>query len=289
MDILKALDLNSSAASYLLPRETVNGVIRDYTDTLPYFYNAVNKVPWASPTYYIKKKLTMPTASWGTDGGPLPAATHATFGEAFKSMRYLYTRGEVTGPMQAAAGSLFNALAGDIQDHQKAIVKKLSQDLIDGDGAANDITGILYQITDDPDMSGGTNANEVITASGALTLAKLDEWIDDSDGATAILTSKPVRRKLNSLLQAQQVFNDRVEVAAGFRVASYQGLPIFTTTEWEENKLLLWDRSEANLLVHKDFFYEDLAKTKDSFDYFIGGYFGFSLEGSATLVQGFTL
>jgi hypothetical protein len=43
------------------------------------------------------------------------------------------------------------------------------------------------------------------------------------------------------------------------------------------------------VLVHKDFFYEDLAKTKDSFDYFIGGYFGFSLEGSATLVQGFTL
>jgi HK97 family phage major capsid protein len=291
MDIRKALDLSSSAAAYLLPKQTVDGAIRDYASKVPAMYNAVNKRPWATQTYYIKKKLTLPSASWSTDGGPLPAATQSTFGEAFKTVKYLYTRGEVTGPMIAAAGSVFDALAMDIEDHQQAIVEKLSSDIIVANGAANDITGILYQITDDTTMSGGQTVNKVMDAGGgALTLARLDEAIDEAVGATAIIASRPVRRKINSLLQAQQRYLDAGEVAAGFRVASYDGLPILTDPQWQDNtKVLIFDRNRANLLVHQDFNYEELAKTKDSVDYFIKGYFGFSLEGSALLLRNFTI
>jgi hypothetical protein len=258
-------------------------------------YNAVNKRPWATQTYYIKKKLTLPSASWSTDGGPLPAATTSTFGEAFKTVKYLYTRGEVTGPMQAAAGSVFDALAMDIEDHMTAIVQKLSSDIIVANGAANDITGILYQITDDTSMSGGTTVNATfdvgtVGTPAPLTLAALDEAIDLAEGATAMIASKPVRRKINSFLQAQQRFLAPADVNAGFRVLAYDDLPIFTDPQWQDNtKILIFDRNRANLLVHHDFEYEELAKTKDSVDYFIKGYFGFSLEGSAVLVRYFTI
>jgi hypothetical protein len=193
--------------------------------------------------------------------------------------------------MIAAAGSVFDALAMDIEDHQQAIVEKLSSDIIVANGAANDITGILYQITDDTTMSGGQTVNKVMDAGGgALTLARLDEAIDEAVGATAIIASRPVRRKINSLLQAQQRYLDAGEVAAGFRVASYDGLPILTDPQWQDNtKVLIFDRNRANLLVHQDFNYEELAKTKDSVDYFIKGYFGFSLEGSALLLRNFTI
>jgi len=291
VDILKALDLSSSAATVLLPSETVDGAIRDFASVQPAMYNAVNKRPWASQTYYIKKKLTLPSASWSTDGGPLPAATNSTFGEAFKTVKYLYTRGEVTGPMIAAAGSVFDALAMDIEDHESAIVQKLSSDIVVANGAANDITGILYQIETDTTMAGPNTPSAVYDGGGGvLTLAMLDEAIDQTEGATAIVATKPVRRKINSMLQAQQRFLNQEEIQAGFRVASYDGLPIFTDPQWQDNtRILIFDRNKANLLVHQDFTYEELAKTKDSVDYFIKGYFGFSLEGSAVLMRNFTL
>lgn len=286
MDIRKALDLSSSAAAYLIP-EVIDGAIRDFASKEPTLYNAVRHVPWATNTYFIRKRLSLPGASWSTDGGPLPAATQSEYGRASKSMKYLYTRGEVTGPMQAAAGSLFDALASEVEAHSRAMIEKLSTDLATANGGSNDITGILYQITDDTTMGD----QSVVTKSGTLTLAMIDEAIDAVNGdPDTILTSKPVRRKINSLLQAQQQFVNVEEIQAGFRVISYDGLPILTDAHWSDNaKILIFDRDQAKLLVHKDLTYEELAKTKDSTDFMIKGYFGFALEGSAVLLQGFTL
>ena len=92
MEIRKALDLASSAAAYLIP-EVVDGAISDFAAKVPTLYNAVQKRAWATQTYFIKKRLTLPGASWSTDGGPLPAATQSTYGQISKNMKYLYTRG----------------------------------------------------------------------------------------------------------------------------------------------------------------------------------------------------
>ncbi len=286
MDIRKALDLSSSAAAYLIP-EVIDGAIRDFASKEPTLYNAVRHVPWATNTYFIRKRISLPGASWSTDGGPLPAATQSEYARASKSMKYLYTRGEVTGPMQEAAGSLFDALASEVEAHTQAMVEKLSTDIATANGGSNDITGILYQITTDTTMGD----QSVVNKTGTLTLAMIDEAIDAVYGnPNTILTSKPVRRKINSLLSAQQVFQNGTEIAAGFRVSTYDDLPILTDAHWTDDaKILIFDRNQARLLVHKDFTYEELAKTKDSTDFMIKGYFGFALEGSAVLLQGFTL
>ena len=286
MDIRKALDLSSTAAAYLIP-EVIDGAIRDFASKEPTLYNAVRHVPWATNTYFIRKRISLPGASWSTDGGPLPAATQSEFGRASKSMKYLYSRGEVTGPMQQAAGSLFDALASEVEAHSRAMIEKLSTDLATANGGSNDITGILYQITDDTSMGD----QSVLNKTGALTLAMIDEAIDAVFGdPDTMVTSKPVRRKINSLLQAQQQFVNTTEIRAGFRVLSYDDLPIVTDAHWSDNaKILIFDRDQAKLLVHKDLTYEELAKTKDSTDFMIKGYFGFALEGSAVLLQGFTI
>jgi hypothetical protein len=203
-------------------------------------------------------------------------------------MKYLYTRGEVTGPMQAAAGSLFDALATEVEAHTRAMIEKLSTDIATANGGSNDITGILYQITDDTTMG---DQSVYDGAAGVLSLAMIDAAIDQVNGdPDTILTSKPVRRKINSLLQAQQQFVNSTEIRAGFRVVSYDDLPILTDAHWQDNtKLLIFDRDQARLLVHKDLTYEELAKTKDSTDFMIKGYFGFALEGSAVLLNNFTI
>lgn len=303
MDIKKALDLSSSASAYLFP-QVVDGAIRDFASSQPVLYNLVNKRPWATNMYYIQKKITLPTAVWSTDGGPLPSATHSEFApKVGRPMSYLYTRGEVTGPMIAAAGSVFDALAMDIEDHQQAIVQQLSTDLVTGDGANGGIQGVLYQITDDSvfyTQNGGASPAIVDAAGAYLSLNLMDKAIDAAKrssgrvlpgaGATTIVTTAPVKRMINSLLQAQQQFVNVTEVAAGFRVMTYDGLPIIEEGIWQDDDtILFFDANKADLLVHKDWTYEELAKTRDSVDYFITGYFGFALNGAASILKNFTI
>lgn len=289
MTIRKALDI-AAAGSYLIP-EVVDGAIRDYASLQPVLYNVVSKVPWATNTYFIRRRDALPTASWSTDGGSLPSATQSTYGKVSKTVAYLYTRGEVTGPMQRAAGSLFNALAMEVEAHSQALVEKLSTDLATATGGSNDIQGVIHQIDTSDTMNWGSTGSGVVDKSAtALSLAMIDEAIDTARGQVdLIITSRAVRRKINALLQAQQQFVNTVEVAAGFRVLTYDGLPIVTDLHWETTTDILFiRRSDAKLLVHQDWTYEELAKTKDSTDFMIKGYFGFALEGRPVHLKSFT-
>jgi hypothetical protein len=182
------------------------------------------------------------------------------------------------------------------------MVEQLSTDIVTGDGSDNEFYGILYQIETDSKMyTAAGGAGQVVDAGGDyLSLAWIDEAIDASaqasgtgvanPGATAIVTTPTVRRAINALLREQQRFNDTVEVAGGFRVTSYDGLPLLVDNHWQTNsKILFFDATKAELLVHKNFTYEQLAKTRDSVDFFITGYFGFALNGAASELTNFVL
>lgn len=290
MTIRKALDL-ASTGSYLIP-EVVDNAIRDYATKEPVLANIVARVPWATNTYFIRRRDALPTAAWSTDGGAIPAASQSTYAKVSKTVAYLYTRGEVTGPMQRAAGSLYNALSLEVEAHSRALIEQLSTDIATATGGSNDITGILHQIDTDDSMNWGSTGTGVVSGGAAtLSLAKIDEAIDAARGEVDLMiTSRAVRRKINALLQAQQQFVDRTEVAAGFRVLTYDGLPIVTDLHWETNTDILFiRRADAKLLVHQDFTFEELAKTKDSTDFMIKGYFGFALEGRPVHLNNFTL
>lgn len=283
--ILRALNMTTGA--YLIP-EVIDNAIRDYGAKEPVLYNAVTHVPWATPTYFIRKRTSVPTASWSTDGASLPAASDQGFGKVSKTVKYIYTHGEVTGPEIAAARSEFDVLAMDIEIHTRELVRKLSTDLATATGASDSIQGILNQIDTDASMNAGGGVLDASAA--ALTLAKIDEAIDLAQGdVDLIVTSRQVRRKINSLLQAQQRFNDTTEVAAGFRVPTYDGLPIVTDLGWETSgDLLLIRRADAKLLVHQDLTFEQMAKVKDATEYFIKAYMGFALEGRPVHLKNFT-
>lgn len=297
-EIQKALDLASSAAAYFVP-ELIDGGLRDFAAKVPSLYNAVNKRPWATNTYFIRKRLSLPGAAWSTDGGPLPSATQSTYGRTFKTMKYLYTRGEVTGPMIAAAGTYFDALGSEVEAHQQAMVERLSTDIATADGGSEDLTGMLYQITDDSSIytaSGGAGA-VVDHSAAALTLNALDKAIDAASDigmgggrVNTIVATRPVARMIKSLLTAQVQYVAEQELAAGFRVNTYDGIAIVQDNHWQDNtKILFFDRSKATVLVHKDFTYEELAKTRDSVDFMIKWYGGFILEGAASLLTNFTI
>lgn len=64
-----------------------------------------------------------------------------------------------------------------------------------------------------------------------ITLAKMDEFIDLNIGNPRMLvTSRTGRRKINALLQSTQRYVDRTEIAGGFRVITYNDIPIVACT-----------------------------------------------------------
>jgi len=288
-DIERALSaLAAGSGQYLIP-EVVDPVIRDYVSKATPLLGLVTRVQWPTQTYYIRKRTALPDAAFAADGGSLPTASQSTYAKVAKNVKFLYTRGEVTGPLIAASGGVVNALQEEIRIHSQVIAERLTTALIHGDGtgdSSNELIGALSQVnTSAPGDEGGTT-----TASGALTLAMIDKAIDDTKGEGDVLvTSMAVRRKINALLQAQQRFVDRVEVGAGFRVLSYDGLPIVTDMHMTTDEILVARRSDMKLIVNQDFTFEPLAKTKDSEDFFIKGYFGFALEGRPVRLKGFSI
>lgn len=174
-----------------------------------------------------------PDSGWlaDTDAVPEAAGTYAQVSFAYKTLAY---RGRVTRALQAKGRSYGDILAGEIAGRASDWSAKFEDGLVTGNVAAvaNQFDGLitLAQATASQIVIQTTNV-----AGDALTLEKLDETIDKVKGAgnrndLVILASFKGKRLLNAALQAQQQFNDIVEVGAGFRVRSYDGIPMVTTT-----------------------------------------------------------
>jgi hypothetical protein len=286
--------LTASTGNYLVPT-VVDPVVRDYIQKATPILNLVTRVSWPTQTYYIRKRTALPTATWSADGGSLPTATMSQYTMVAKPVKFLYTRGEVTGPLIAASGGVVNALQTEIQIHSAEIAEKLATDIISADGSpAEEIEGMLTQIPATAVTAASTEGGTLDVSARnpkVLTLAMLDEALDmTKNEADVILCSPAVKRKISALLQSQQRFNDTTVIGGGFRVKTYDGVAIVSDAHWNDDTQIIFYRvRDAKLLVNQDFTYEPLAKTKDSEDFFIKAYVGFALEGRPVLLKGFTL
>lgn len=183
---------------------------------------------------FINRRTPGAAAGWVADTDAVAEAT-GTYAQASFLYRTLATRGRVTRGLQAKGRSYGDILAGEIAGRVGDWSETYEEALVIGDTAlnANQFNGLitLTQITASQIVLQTTNI-----AGDVLTLEKLDEAIDKVKGASirsdlVIYASFKGRRLLNGLLQAQQQFNDMTEIGAGFRVRTYDGIPLITTTE----------------------------------------------------------
>jgi hypothetical protein len=194
--------------------------------------------------------------------------------------------------MAKAVGSVLDALADEVSAHAEGMYEKLSTDLVTATGSTNDIEGVIHQIDTDADFNAGGGELDVSGESDpSLSLDMLDRAIDLTKGtADIILVNEVVRRRINGLLRSAQRFNDTVEIQAGFRVRSYDGIPMVSVPQWSsDTDILLVRRADAKVLIHQDVTFEELAKVKDSTDFMLKAYVGFALEGRPVHLTGFDL
>ena len=190
-----------------------------------------------------------PANVWVNDTVGLTETT-GTYAQATYNYQTLATRGRVTRKIRATGRSYIDVLAEEMVHKLDDFNNTLEQGLFIGDTAAvaGQIDGMLTQINA---VAGQVVAQTTVAAGDALTLAKLDETIDAVKGAggrsdLVIYASFQGARKLNAALQAQQQFMNETEIAAGFRVRTYDGIPIVVSTGMPDD--LTWDGANVTAL-----------------------------------------
>jgi len=186
---------------------------------------------------------------WVSDTAGLTESTGG-YTQATFNYQTLATRGRVTRKIRATGRSYIDVLAEEMTHKMDDFIGALESAMFIGDSGAvaAQVDGMLTQINA---VAGQVVAQTSVVGGDSLTLAKLDETIDSVKGAGSrsdivIYASFQGARKLNAALQADQQFNDVTEIAAGFRVRTYDGIPIVVSTGMPDD--LTWDGTNVTAL-----------------------------------------
>ncbi len=196
--------------------------------------------------------------------------------------RTILARGRVTRFAKDAGASLNDLVSEEIEARSRAFRDMEESAMFYGDNTVNSLQpdGLDLLVTGSQRVSAG------VTPGGTdLTLAMVDQTMDAAIGAPDMICgSKTGRRTINALLQAQQWFVDTIEVKGGFRVLSYDDVPIFASTNIPDNfyfdgtnilgstgdtsQLFVVDTNEFWVGYLNDVTITPLAKTSSQFDTF---------------------
>lgn len=225
--------LTVSGAGAVLMQTNINRVVQQIhlrelgvSSTLP-------RKPGSGSSAFENSRAPGTAADWVSDTASISEGTGSYTQKEFP-FKTLLIRGKVTRKLQARGRSYGDVLAGEISGSAGDWSSAYEDGCVTGNIAADadQFDGLIT-------LTQATSSQIVLqtttTTGDALTLEKLDETIDRVKGAGTrsdllIYASFKGRRLLNAALQAQQQFNDMVEINGGFRVRTYDSIPIVTTT-----------------------------------------------------------
>jgi len=197
----------------------------------------LKRVEGSGAAYYVNRRTSAAiSAAFKADTDSLDEST-GTYAQTSFAYKTLGVQIKVTRKSQAIGRTYSDILAEEVEFKLQEFKDKEDNAILWGQVTTNSpISGIGAAVQFD-----GLNAlcpsGQIIVvttavAGGDLTLALLDEAIDRVREASPdmIITSRAGARKINALLQAQQRFVDRIEVKGGFKLASYNDIPIYKST-----------------------------------------------------------
>ncbi len=198
---------------------------------------------------YINRRDAATGGDWVADTASVSDQT-GTYNQVSFPYRTLVTRGKITRKLQATGRTYADILALEMGAKAEDFANSLEAGLLVGDtagsitgvGANANITNGFLTLIQSANSFGADQlvSNTGTTSNAALSLSKLDEAIDKVKGSSqrgdlAIVGSFAGIRQVNSALQAQQRFNDVTEIAGGFRVRTYDGIPLVVSTAMPNN------------------------------------------------------
>jgi hypothetical protein len=266
-EVRKALD--QSAVSGVLTVEEIDTVIADLIEIRNPLRQNLMRQGGSGENWNVTRRTDRGAGAFVNDTETLSDdnATYTRTAFPYKTPAF---QGKVTRRAQAVGRTFGDLLMEEIENGMQ-VIKDLEEDtLVNGSisGNAKQFDGLKVLLD--------AQAGQTLDLSGAeLTLDAMDEGIDLVLGnADMILTSKRTARELNALLQTKQRFNETVEVEGGFRLKSYDGIPIFTsnfvsiTESTNQSRVYILDSSEVFVGELTPLSFVNLAKTSSQFDAF---------------------
>jgi hypothetical protein len=186
---------------------------------------------------------------WVDDAAGAVVDETGTYTQESFTFRTLATRGKVSRKLQATGKSYADVLSLEMSAKAEDFANQLEFGLIQGDTAgkvsggsanANICNGFITLIQNVGTLDQVVSNAGATTANASVVLSKLDQAIDLVKGSAqrgdlVIVGSFAGIRSVNDALQGQQRFNDVTEIAAGFRVRTYDGIPLVVSTEVPNN------------------------------------------------------
>lgn len=194
---------------------------------------ALRRPPGTGDAWRVNRRTPGTGPSFVADNGSISEVA-GSYAQGSFTYRTLGARGRVTRKIQATGASFGDVVAGEMVGMTEDFSAVLESACFTGSNAAdaNSFDGLitLAQATSSQIILQTTNI-----AGDALTLDKLDETIDAVKGGSnpsdlVIFCSRKGSRLLNGLLQANQQLVGSGEIAGGFRVRTYDGVPIVKST-----------------------------------------------------------
>lgn len=244
--------VNVSTAGTTLVQNYVNKIIQQITVREFGALGTLDRKPGSGSQAIINRRAGASMANtWVADTASLTDAT-GSYTQATFTYRTLATRGKVSRKMRAIGRSYVDVLADEMTYKLDDFNNQLESALFVGDsgasGMSKQIDGMLTTMNA---VSGQVVAQTSAVAGDSLTLAKLDATIDAVKGSAGrsdlvIYGSYQGIRKLNAALQSQQRFMNETEISAGFRVRTYDGIPMVVSTGMPDD--MTWSGSDISAL-----------------------------------------
>jgi len=244
--------INVSGAGSILVQNFTNRIIQQLVLREQGAGATLQRKPGSGSQAVVNRRAgsTMTAANvWVADTDSLTEST-GTHTQATFTYQTLATRGKITRKMRAIGRSYVDLLADEMVQKADDWNESLESALFIGDSAAisDQIDGLLTLTNA---VSGQVVAQTSAPAGDSLSLSKLDETIDTVKGAgnrsdLVIYCSFKGGRKINAALDSRQRFVNMVEIAAGFRVRDYDGVPVVVSTGMPDD--LTWSGTAITAL-----------------------------------------
>jgi hypothetical protein len=232
--------LTAAGASAFLPK-IIDPLLLEYQRRYSPLVRALPMVKWDSDVYYWNQRNVVANGGFVADGGAVPVS-NSTYVQSSFQIKHLQVVGAVTGYSQEVTRQVI----GDLRQSEiEGSIRGLYWDVETGinwgnsastlNGARPQFDGLDTQVA----TFSGAGQNSLDKGGNTLTTAFLDELIDMVESNAAmpvfdstwmIVCSPTAVSKIAQLLQNQQRFNDKVEIAPGLIVDTYRNIPLVKTT-----------------------------------------------------------
>lgn len=238
-ELRKALNieraLTSSGAGAILVQPEVDTIIANLVDYRNPLRQNVPRKPGSGQSWLLNRRSApgTTTSQWAADTTE-PVNDDGSYTRVTFTYRTQIARGRISRQLQATGQSYADVMQLEMEARALDFRNDEDSALLIGNNTANanQPDGLCVLIT-----AGQCVLTTTASGGEALTLDELDNAIDLCRyDPNMIIASKRTRRQVSALLSANHMTTDRIDVNGGFRLLSYNGIPVYTSSNMAETK-----------------------------------------------------